>query len=71
MKSKWFAAWLLILSLLLSVAAASAEQLDDNAIREMEFERAIALGFVPEVCVSSPDEFITYREFCQAMLSGL
>ena len=67
MKSKWFAAWLLILSLLLSVAAASAEQLDDNAIREMEFERAIALGFVPEVCVSSPDEFITYREFCQAV----
>jgi len=67
MKSKWFAAWLLILSLLLSVAAASAEQLDDNAIREMEFERAIALGFMPEVCVSSPDEFITYREFCQAV----
>ena len=67
MKAKWFAAWLLILTLLLSIVPASAEQPDDNVIREMEFQRAIALGFVPQSCLEKPDEFITYREFSQAV----
>lgn len=67
MTNRIIAAWLIVFSLLLGIIPVSAETTDDSAIREMEFQRAINLGFVPEVCINSPDEFITYREFCQAV----
>jgi len=58
---------LLLLLLCLFAFSASAEALNDNDIMEMEFQRAVALGFMPDTCVANPDDKITYQEFCQAV----